>query len=57
VYGLDVLGFKFRVWSASLSLAFAFAETISGAPSAFAQTLRRERKFIAMSSRDSTPMS
>ncbi|KAL9710588.1 hypothetical protein Ac2012v2_006126 [Leucoagaricus gongylophorus] len=56
VYGLDVLGFKFRVWSASLSLAFAFAETISGAPSAFAQTLKRDRKLIATPSRGSTPM-
>lgn len=54
VYGLDVLGFKFRVWSASLGLAFAFAETISGAPQAFAQTLRRERRFLTPS-RAGTP--
>ncbi|KAF5353563.1 hypothetical protein D9756_008095 [Leucocoprinus leucothites] len=57
VYGLDVLGFKLRVWSASLGLAFAFAETISGAPNAFAQSLRRDssRRFLTPS-RASTPM-
>jgi hypothetical protein len=58
VQGLDVLGFKFRVWSASLGLAFAFAETISGAPQAFAQTfaqtLRRDRRLLT-TSRGATP--
>jgi hypothetical protein len=54
VQGLDVLGFKLRVWSASLGLAFAFAETISGAPQAFAQTLRRDRRLLTPS-RGATP--
>lgn len=56
VYGLDVLGYHFRIWSASVSLAFAFAETISGAPHAFAQSLRRDRRFMTPS-RAATPMS
>lgn len=55
IYGLDVLGFKLRVWNAALGLAFAFAETISGAPHAFAQTLRRERRFLTPS-RAATPI-
>jgi hypothetical protein len=55
VYGLDVLGFKLRAWSASIALAFAFAETISGAPNAFAQTLRSQRRFLTPS-RAGTPM-
>lgn len=55
ICGLDVIGFKLRVWYASLALAFAFAETISGAPQAFAQTLRRDRRFLTPS-RAGTPM-
>ncbi|KAF9451312.1 hypothetical protein P691DRAFT_757363 [Macrolepiota fuliginosa MF-IS2] len=54
IYGTDVLGFKLRVLSASLTLAFAFAETISGAPHAFAQTLRRDRRYLTVS-REGTP--
>ncbi|KAF8154062.1 Rft protein-domain-containing protein [Crassisporium funariophilum] len=44
VIGLDVLGSNWRVLSASVSAAFAFAEAIAGAPQIFAKTLIREQR-------------
>jgi hypothetical protein len=48
--GLDVLGSNWRVLSASVSLAFAFAEAISGAPQLFAKSLMRDQRHIEFNS-------
>ncbi|TFK20445.1 hypothetical protein FA15DRAFT_673481 [Coprinopsis marcescibilis] len=44
VHGLDVIGYNTRVFNASITLAFAFAEAISTAPKRFAKTLAHEHK-------------
>jgi len=56
VVGLDVLGYNWRVLSASVGLAFSFSEAIAGAPQLFAKTLVHQQHLaIVDDERESTP--
>lgn len=56
VVGLDVLGQKWRVVSASVGLAFAFSEAIAGAPKVALEGVQRERLAIKQREREGTPV-